>query len=73
MLNVRQTMSFDANPDGAMAKAQVQMPNTQLMEISTEDRRLNILMIKGMFHNGLATEAMSPTCSMICMRSLFYI
>ena len=62
-LNAFKTISLDKRPEGSISKEQTQTPMTQLMEMSADERRLTILMISGMFHNGKLTEAAKPICS----------
>ncbi len=42
---------------------QTQTPTSQLADKSAEERRLQILMISGMFHNGKPTDATNPIFS----------
>src|SRR5262245_10188712 len=66
ILKVRQTMSSETNPDGAIKIMHTHTPTAQLRLRSRDDLRRVILRISGIFHNGKATAAIRP---MICKKS----
>ena len=52
ILYERQTISAEVKPEGAITIVHTQTPISQLLEISSEDRRRMTLMIKGILKNG---------------------
>ena len=50
-------MSLEVNPEGAINSEQIQTPITQLLEISTLERRRMIFTINGMLKNGSTMAA----------------
>jgi hypothetical protein len=73
MLKQRQTRSGEVTPDGAIKSAHIHTPITQLMDISSEERRRTILTIKGIFHKGMTIEATKPIFSTIFILSFYGI
>ena len=51
------------SPEGNIKSEQTHTPINQAVDKSAEDFRRIMLMIKGIFHNGKQTEAISPIVS----------
>lgn len=64
-MKVRQTMSSEVNPEGAIRMKQTQTPIAQLRLMSLEDFRRMIFMTSGMLKSGRATAAVIPTVEII--------
>jgi hypothetical protein len=65
MQNVFQTISCDINPEGSIAARHTHTPIAQTMEMSLEDLRFTIFIIKGMLVSGRAMEATRAIVSII--------
>jgi hypothetical protein len=66
----RQTSSLEEKPAGAIKSEHTHTPHTQLIDMSAEERRRMIWMIKGIFHKGKITAAHKPIVFMKRLRFL---
>lgn len=65
MLKVRQTISEETNPLGAISSKHTHTPNAQYKLISLEDFLFMTLAISGIFHKGSITAAISAIFSIV--------
>jgi hypothetical protein len=72
ILNQRQAGNVEDNPEGAIKSAQIHIPNNQLMEMSADDFLWTILIIKGIFHKGITTDATVPIVSIVFVSIYFF-
>ncbi len=70
ILNVRQTTSFDVNPDGSIKMMQTQTPKIQTRLKSLDDLRSITFIIRGILNNGKTIAQMTPkTSKNFCMHA----